>query len=95
MLVEPIDAREVVPTLQDEVVGFHVVRWSFHERRVSGPQELDLQFLDDRLCDLVLHLEHIVHRTVVPLGPQVEPIIHVDKLRGYPESVARLADAAL
>ena len=70
--------HEVVPALQDEVVGFHVVRWSFHERRVSAPQELDLQFLDDRLCDLVLHLEHIVHVPVEPLGPQVVTIAHVD-----------------
>ena len=61
---------------------------------VAGAKR-DLQPLDNRARDLVLHVEDVFELAVVPLGPQLIAVRRVDELRGDAHARARLAHAAL
>ena len=60
-----------------------------------GGQELGPDAADDAGRDLVLDGEDVVERPVVALGPEVGAGGGIDQLRGHPDAVAGLADAAL
>ena len=78
-----------------ELVGVDVAGRRLAERVLLARQQLDLQHLDDAAGDLVLHREHVGEHPVVALGPQIAAGVRVHELRGDPDPLAGLADAAL
>jgi hypothetical protein len=80
---------------QEELVGLRVVRGALLERLALRGQQAHLQRRDDGLRDLVLDREDVVERPVEALGPERRIGGGVEELRGDPDPVAGLADAAL
>lgn len=79
-----------LPRLQEQCVGL----WVGGLRVGRCAEQLDLELIDHRGGDLVLHLEHVRHRAVVALRPQVRTVSGTDQLRGDAQCVAGLAHAA-
>jgi hypothetical protein len=88
-LVVPLAAPKVI------LVGLDMVVGRLAARRFLALGEPDPELPRDRLGDLVLHREDILQLAIVPRGPEVVAVRHLDQLRGDPEPVPRLAHAAL
>ncbi len=86
---------EELATLEVEVVGLDVAgRHLLHRPPLLGA-ERDAQRLDDRLGDLVLNGEDVLHRAVVAVRPEAVAVGDVDQLGGDAELVAGFPNAAL
>src|SRR5258708_28640369 len=62
---------------------------------VSRSSQLHLQGVGNRAGDIVLDGKNIRHLAVITFRPQMRFIGYLDKLRRYPNAIARSADAAL
>ena len=72
---------------QEQLVRVEVLRSALLATQLSAHQ-LDLQRLNDRVGDVVLHLEHVFQITVVGLRPQVIAVVGANELCGHPELIA-------
>ncbi len=88
-LVEELPAAEV------ELVRLDIVGAGLLDGPLFLLGEHHPKRLHDVLRDLVLHREDVLQVPVVTLGPEMISVGHVDQLRGDPEPVAGLANAAL
>ena len=88
---------EVMPALQEQVVRGKVVRStrrvcqrepSRFRRVVSRAGERRIQRRDDRVCELVLYLKHILHFALVRVAPTREPCGRVHELRRDAQTAA-------
>ena len=90
--------RALVPAvsaLQVERVRLEVVRVALRRGIRDVGQEGGAQRGHDRARDLVLQREHVVELAIVPLRPDVAPVVRRRELRGDAQAVVRLPDCAL
>ena len=62
--------------------------------RSASLVDLDPEYPRDRLCDLVLDLEHVDEGSVVGPRPLVVPVRGVDQLNGHADAITGAAHAA-
>ncbi len=86
---------QLLAGLEHELEGARVRNRPLRELSMLIVGQRDVQGTHDFARDAFLHLEHIVHRAGVLLGPQLRIVRRIDQLRRDPQAVACLADAAV
>ena len=81
-LVRALSSAQVV------VVGLHVHRARLLDLLLLAFAEDDAKRFHDRLRDIVLNSEDILHLPIVPLRPELISISNVDELRGDAKAIA-------
>src|SRR5215469_16513728 len=82
--------------LQVRLIGFRTDGAGIHRDMLAiASQQLGLQGLGRRLCDLVLDGKDIVHLPVVSLGPKMKTIIRLNQFRRDAYVIAVAAYASL
>ena len=81
--------------LEIELVGLEVGDWMLFEAALLLGAQLHSESFDNLTRDTLLHREHVVHRAVVLLAPEVCIGRAVDELRGDAKRRSGAPDAAL
>lgn len=77
---------------QVAIVSLYIRKWSFGNLLIFGRGQLQPECLYDGTRHLLLHLEHVVERAAVLLGPKMGVARRVDELRRDAQVVCGLAD---
>ena len=107
-LVQEIDRLEIILRSQSTKAGRQkqslgasvkiergeVGRRSLLDRFLLVRRQFRLQLLGDRLCDLALDREHVIHRSIVVIRPLVRIRAGIDQLRVHSHFVAGALDTA-
>ena len=65
----------MVPAPQDEREGVQIVGGPSHDRQILYTKQLQLELLNDRSGDLILHGEHVFHVALIPLRPELVAVL--------------------
>ena len=92
----PIDVvvAELLAGLEEELERPGIGDGAVAQACVLFGRQGDLKGVHDRARHALLHVENVVHRPAVLLGPELGVGLRIDELRGYSQRVAGAPDAA-